>query len=148
MSAQEGAVSVVDKSGRHLDDGSVAQAIIVRAESLGFVREATLGGQHGYDSYLYEDASEAVRFLHDGEDYWKPKPYPRQLVIQGGHPQMTDSESISDPRHPGELIRCPITGQPPDGCGSAHVQWDGIDVYDCLDCGLCFTYAAADKLQS
>ena len=44
---------------------------------------------------------------------------------------------------------CPQTARFPDdlvGCGSPQVQWDENEgVFDCLDCGLWFTPAAADQ---
>jgi hypothetical protein len=40
-----------------------AREIIARAEALGFVREATLGGMDGYEAYLIQDALEALEWL-------------------------------------------------------------------------------------
>lgn len=55
----------------------------------------------------------------------------------------------SDPRQPGDEVYCPDwerrVADNYVGCGSTNVEWDGVDMYDCLDCGICFTYEEAGK---
>ena len=36
---------------------------------------------------------------------------------------------------------CPddLASESPRGCGSTNVTWDGVEMWDCRDCGLFFT---------
>jgi len=56
---------------------------------------------------------------------------------------------------PGMEVRCPThnaDGSPIDdddvkGCGSTNVVWDGLEMYDCLDCGIFFAPYAANPVH-
>ena len=47
------------------------------------------------------------------------------------------------------VVVCPDSteGHTIIGCGSTNVEWDGVDVFDCLDCGIFFAPSAAKLID-
>jgi hypothetical protein len=59
------------------------------------------------------------------------------------------------PYEKGMTVRCPtrnadgspIAEDDTRGCGSENVTWDGMEMYDCHDCGIFFAPYAADPIH-